>query len=96
MTLGGNGSGSGSGSGYSIKEMVAETREDVKTLVAWSERTDVRLENGQKRLDDHEVRIRKQESTGMKLSGAWTTLVLLGSVCAGSVGLVIGAISLLQ
>ena len=81
---------------YSLKEMVSETREDVKKLVAWSERVEVRLENGTKRLDDHEVRVRKIESTGMRLSGAWTTIGVLGSVFAGSAGLVIATYSLLQ
>lgn len=79
---------------FSLKEVVSETRADVKTLVAWSERTDVRLEDGQRRLVDHEARLRRQEAAGLRLSGAWTTLAVLGAVITGSAGLVVSAVSL--
>lgn len=81
---------------YGLKEIVSETRGDVKKLVAWSERVEVRLENGTKRLDDHEVRVRKLESTGLRLSGMWTTLTIVGAVVAGSAGMVISTVTLLQ
>lgn len=43
---------------------------------------------------DHEKRIRSLESSGMRLSGAWTTLGIVASALAGFAGLALGAVSL--
>lgn len=80
---------------FSLKEMVTETREDVKHLVRWAERVDVRLESGTKKLDDHEVRLRKQEAVGLRLSGAWSTIGILAAGVAGTAGLTISALGLI-
>jgi hypothetical protein len=44
---------------------------------------------------DHETRIRVLERSGSKLSGAWSTVTLIGAFLAGAAGLVIGVLAYL-
>ncbi len=77
----------GGNANYTIKEMVTEVREDVKRLVSWSERVDSRLESGQKELDDHEERIRRNEMWRLAIPASILTAIT-GSAAAIVVALI--------
>lgn len=45
-------------------------------------------------IHDHEIRIRAIEQSGWKLSGAWSTVCLIGASLAGVAGLALGGLSI--
>jgi hypothetical protein len=68
-----------------MRDVVLEIRADVKDLKATAaSKTDI---------EDHETRIRGLEQAGFRLSGAWSTVGVLGGVLAGIAGLALGLLS---
>lgn len=63
------------------REALMEIRADVKTLTMKLDGFDP---------EDHEVRLRRLESSGFRLQGVWASLGILAGLCAGLAGLAVG------
>jgi hypothetical protein len=82
------------GENVTTKDIVLGLDAKVDTLIVGMAELKGQLTPTVAAVADHETRIRKLESTGLRLSGAWTMAGIVTSALAGVLGLALGAAAL--